>query len=97
VLDAVAAVVEAFVELESRREPMNLSPYGEPQLGRRGLFTPIGGNVTTASTESTYLWILSLADGQTDLDEIADRADLPVDDVVAAADRLRHAGLLSDF
>jgi aminopeptidase-like protein len=97
VLDAVAVVTEAFELVEERREPLNLSPRGEPQLGRRGLFTPIGGTVGAASTESTYLWILALADGRTDLAEIAARADLPVAGVVAAAGRLRDAGLLSDF
>jgi aminopeptidase-like protein len=95
VIAAVQVVIEAFERLEERREPRNLSPWGEPQLGRRGLFTPIGGAVGTASTESTYLWLLSLADGGTDLDEIAARANLPIDEVLVAAERLRDTGLLT--
>ena len=42
----------------------NLSPYGEPQLGRRGLYRGLGGG---SSEEMALLWVLSLSDGTNSL------------------------------
>jgi aminopeptidase-like protein len=69
----------------------NLSPYGEPQLGRRGLYqsVPDGTN-----PEAAYLWLLNLSDGDHDLLGIADRSGLPFETVRAAAQTLEQHGLL---
>jgi aminopeptidase-like protein len=69
----------------------NLSPYGEPQLGRRGLYqsVPDGTNPETA-----FLWVLNLADGDHDLLMIAERSGLPYETVLAAAETLRAHNLL---
>ena len=42
---------------------VNLSPYGEPQLGRRGLYRSAGGAVATPDDERALLWVLNLSDG----------------------------------
>ncbi|MDH5291331.1 MAG: DUF4910 domain-containing protein [Acidimicrobiia bacterium] len=96
VLAAVDVATEALELFDQRRPLTNTSPEGEPQLGRRGLFAKIGGTIGTASKESTYLWLLSLADGDTDVVDVAARAGLPLDEVVLAAARLRDAGLLTE-
>ena len=70
---------------------VNTSPYGEPQLGRRGLYRSVGGG---QSQEAAYLWLLSLSDGSTSLVDIALRSGIPFDDVADAADRLAEKGLL---
>ena len=69
----------------------NLSPYGEPQLGRRGLYqsVPDGTNPETA-----YLWVLSLSDGAHDLLAVAERSGLPFEAVRAAAETLEQHELL---
>jgi aminopeptidase-like protein len=71
---------------------VNASPYGEPQLGRRGLYRSIGGG---SSQEAAYLWLLSLCDGTASLVDIALRSGLPFDQVAAAADRLAEHDLLA--
>ncbi|MEZ5412178.1 MAG: DUF4910 domain-containing protein [Acidimicrobiales bacterium] len=96
VLAAVDVATEALELFDERRPLTNTSPEGEPQLGRRGLFAKIGGTIGNASKESTYLWLLSLADGDTDVVDVAARAGLPLDEVVLAASRLRDAGLLTE-
>ena len=53
---------------------VNASPYGEPQLGRRGLYRSIGGG---SSREAAYLWLLSLSDGGASLVDVALRSGLP--------------------
>lgn len=95
VLAAVDVATEALELFDDRRPLTNTAPEGEPQLGRRGLFAKIGGTIGNASKESTYLWLLSLADGDTDVVDVAARAGLPADEVAMAAERLRDAGLLS--
>ena len=95
-LRAYLAVVAA---LEGNGRYLNLSPKGEPQLGRRGLYGALGG-VTGAearSRELAMLWVLSLSDGRHDLLAIAERAKLPFAAVRAAADALVAAGLLREL
>lgn len=74
-------------------------PYGEPQLGRRGLYSKIGGLSGISSTpggldQLTVLWVLNLADGTHSLLDITERSGKPFDTVAAAATALAEAGLL---
>ena len=79
---------------------INTCPYGEPQLGRRGLYAKIGGQATTpgdsgqAFDQLTLLWVLNQCDGQHTLLDIADRSGKPFLAVAAAAAALHEAGLL---
>ena len=95
IVRAAGVVAELIDTLDSDLTPRNLEPYGEPQLGRRNLYRTKAGWLDAKSTEMAYLWLLSLADGSTDLVEIAVRSDLPLPVLVAAASDLRNAGLLS--
>jgi aminopeptidase-like protein len=81
---------------ESDRVWRNTSPYGEPQLGRRGLYRAIGATMSSQAVEMSLLWVLNLADGSRSLLDIAARADLPFDAVSAAADALAGVGLLAE-
>ncbi len=69
----------------------NLSPYGEPRLGKRGLYqsVPDGTNPETA-----FLWVLNLSDGEHDLLAIAEQSGLPFETVRAAAATLEEHDLL---
>ncbi|MCQ4632353.1 DUF4910 domain-containing protein [Shinella sp. CPCC 100929] len=80
--------------LETDWVPLNLSPKGEPQLGRRGLYSATGGHKTTSDITMAYLWVLNLADGSHGLLDIASRSGLPFADIAYAADRLKQCGLL---
>lgn len=74
--ESVAAVLEIVDILENDGVPMNLSPKGEPQLGRRGLYPSVGGRHAEESVMA-MLWLLSLADGQHTLLDVARRSGLP--------------------
>jgi aminopeptidase-like protein len=78
--------------LERNRAYCNLSPKGEPQLGKRGLYRSVGGG---SFTEGPLLWVLNLSDSKHDLLAIAERSGLPFAQVADAADALLDAGLLS--
>jgi len=77
--------------LESNGAYTNLSPYGEPQLGKRGLYRGLGGG---SSEEMALLWVLSLSDGTNSLLEIAERSSIRFEDIRAAAERLEAHDLL---
>jgi len=72
---------------------VNLSPKGEPQLGRRGLYKNTGGT-SPADFEMALLWVLNFSDGRHSLLDIADRAVVPFSTIRSAAIALRDAGLL---
>ena len=79
--------------LENNRRYRNLNPFCEPQLGRRGLYSSIGG-VPIASEINARLWVLNLSDGENALLDIAERSRLPFAAILGAADVLREKGLL---
>jgi aminopeptidase-like protein len=89
-------ILQRIVHLIERDEVWrNASPYGEPQLGRRGLYAPIGGELSTQTyDQTTLLWVLNLSDGEHSLFDIAERSGRPFDAVVAAAEALANVGLL---
>ena len=80
--------------LDANRRYRNRSPYGEPQLGRRGLYNNVGGGPEGADWQMTLLWVLNLSDGQHSLLDIAERAGLPFGRVQQAATALAATDLL---
>jgi aminopeptidase-like protein len=92
---AVDTCLELVEVLESNRRCTNLSPYGEPQLGRRGLYRSVGGAVATPDDERALLWVLNQSDGSSTLLDIARSSDLRYPVIRRAAERLEQAGLLA--
>lgn len=88
-------VADILDVLEHDRRYRNLSPYGEPQLGPRGLYEPIGGKQSVKPSTLAYLWVLNLSDGQHSLLDIAERSRMPFATIKAAADRLHDKELLA--
>jgi aminopeptidase-like protein len=92
--DTVIACLEMLAILDDDALAINLSPKGEPQLGRRGLFRPFGGRTDHAALESALLWVLSSGDGRASLLDVADRAGLPFSVVYEAAAALEAVQLV---
>jgi aminopeptidase-like protein len=91
-LRAIWRVIEIA---ETNFTPLNLSPKGEPQLGRRGLYATTGGDKDGAARAMAYLWVLNQADGSKTLLDIAERAGMPYHVILAAARALNGVGLLA--
>jgi aminopeptidase-like protein len=91
--DSLAKALSIVEILEHDAAYVNLSPKGEPQLGRRGLYKNTGGT-SPADFEMALLWVLNFSDGQHSLLDIAERATLPFSTIQTAAIALRDAGLL---
>jgi aminopeptidase-like protein len=92
--DSLALCRRVVDVLERNTCYVNRSPWGEPQLGKRGLYRPFGGE-TPPEDHMALLWVLNQSDGRRSLLEIAETAGLPFDVIADAADRLLKAGLLS--
>jgi aminopeptidase-like protein len=73
----------------------NTAPFGEPQLGKRGLYAAIGGDKDAAAKNMAMLWILNLSDGKHSLLDIAERAALPFTTIADTAALLHRHGLLA--
>jgi aminopeptidase-like protein len=90
-LGVLRGIVDA---LESDERYRNLEPYGEPQLGSRGLYRALGGT-SIPNLQFAMLWVLNLSDGEHGLLDIAERAKLELSTVREAARLLEAHGLLA--
>jgi aminopeptidase-like protein len=96
--DSLAAALEILDVLEGDRVYASRNPYGEPQLGRRGLYREVssGAPREEESFQRAILWVLNLADGGHSLLDVAERADLPFAVVADAAAALHDADLIEE-
>jgi len=94
--DSLRAIWRTIEIAEADFTPLNLSPKGEPQLGRRGLYASTGGDKDGPARAMAYLWVLNQADGSRTLLDIAERSGLPFHVVLAAARALEKVGLIAD-
>ena len=99
--DAMAASVDAYFDvcqvLEGNRTYDNLCPYGEPQLGRRGLYPTLGAARRSPAFVNALQWALNLSDGTNDLVTIAERSGLPFAVILEAVKAGESAGLLREL
>jgi aminopeptidase-like protein len=87
-------VLDSIVDvLENDRKYKNTSPWGEPQLGRRGLYRAMGGT-SIPNLQFAMLWVLNLSDGEHSLLDIARRAKMDFAAVRTATELLVKHGLL---
>lgn len=97
--DAIAESLKMCLRMvqvhELNRIYLNLSPYGEPQLGKRGLYPMVGG-ARGGGTESLsrMMYLLAFADGSHDLIDIANRMGHPAWEFAPQIHELMDAGLL---
>ena len=90
-LDVIEQVVRT---VDADRRYRNTQPFGEPQLGRRGLYATVGGAAWGPEAQRALQWVLNLSDGRHSLLDIAGRSGLPFETLRAAADRLLETDLL---
>ena len=92
--DSLSKCLAILDALEENRTYINQSPYGEPQLGKRGLYREVGGQSRSEPGELAMLWVLNLSDGHHSLLDIAERSGLEFHVVASQAKRLLEHGLL---
>lgn len=92
--DSLAAYAAVLTMLEQNHTYVNLNPKGEPQLGKRGLYSAFGGKKDSKASELAMLWVLNYADGQHSLLDIAEKAGYPFQLIADVAHTLEIHGLL---
>ena len=93
VAESYLAVLEVIDVLENDQRYENLSPFGEPQLGKRGIYPTTGGKQATDAVMA-MLWVLACADGSTSLLDTASVAGVDFAELRAAAGVLEAADLV---
>ena len=89
--ESFRAALEIIDVVETNGSYLNRSPYGEPRLGKRGLYQSVPDGTYP---EAPLLWVLSLSDGAHDLIAIAERSGLPYRAIREAAATLEQHELL---
>ena len=89
-VDAYEAICRA---LDQNLTFRNLFPFGEPQLGRRGLY-PTLGTADQSLQIAPMMWVLNLSDGRHDLLAIAERSGLPIGLLWQAARAAEEKGVI---
>ena len=74
----------------------NTQPFGEVQLGRRGLYRTIGGQAGEHNAEMALLWVLNQSDGTHSLLDIVERSGYSFKIIREAADALLQRGVLRE-
>jgi aminopeptidase-like protein len=92
--ESYAACQRIISVLEGDAQYVNLSPKGEPQLGKRGLYGSVGGR-SPDDREHAFLWILNQSDGTHSLLDIARRSGIDFEVIRRAASELQTAKLLA--
>ena len=100
----VSALVNSFETylnvvdtIENNHTYLNTNPKCEPQLGKRGLYSTLGGKQTTPTDRMAMLWVLNLSDGNHTLLDIAERSNLSFSAINKAALALTRKGLLKVY
>ncbi len=94
--ESLEVLLHTVQEIESSRILRNVEPFGEPQLGRRGLYGSIGGDEGGRERELALLWVLHQCDGTRSVAEVAARSRLDPATLEWAIDALLEAGLLDE-
>ncbi len=88
-------VVQILESLDVDCRWQNLEPEGEPQLGKRGLYSEIGGAADPKSMQMKLLWLLNQSDGTSSILDIAEKSGYSLTDLDRAARILERNNLLS--
>ncbi len=92
--DSYRKCVSIVDVLENNRIYVNQNPKCEPRLGKRGLYSGLGSKSQLEKFELALLWVLNFSDGEHDLLQIAEKAEMEFSTIREAADALRQHQLL---
>ncbi len=94
--DSYDKYLEVIDVIEGNKTYWNTSPFGEPQLGKRGLYGAFGGRKDSNAYEMAMLWVLNLSDGEHSLLDIAETSGTAFPVIWDAAEMLLKQGLLRE-
>lgn len=103
-VESIDGIGAALQNLEVSGISTNLSPYGEPQLGKRGLYPTMNApEKWQCSTDWTFdqrktlnrlLYLLSYSDGNHSILDIIDKCDCSIEEIRPIVELLEKENLL---
>jgi aminopeptidase-like protein len=93
--ESYRTIIKTIDVIENDGVYCNTNPKCEVQLGKRGLYSSVGGDTEAATKNMAMLWVLNLADGASSLLDIAERSNLPFGVIYQTARLLHEHGLLA--
>jgi aminopeptidase-like protein len=94
--DSVFKYLEIIEVIEKNEKYINTMPYGEPQLGKRGLYPTLRKKKDSEEFLDAMMWILNLADGKHDLINISQRSKIPIKQLIPVVKILLEDGILKN-
>jgi aminopeptidase-like protein len=94
--DSFSKCLSILNVIENNAIYLNQNPKCEPQLGKRGLYSAIGGQSDGKTQELAMLWVLSFSDGKNSLLDISDRSGMPFAVIHHAAEALKRSRLIEE-
>src|SRR5699024_3317011 len=95
--EAMEQAVEKYLQiielLEWNDKYLNTMPYGEPQLGKRGLYPTVSKKGVHHHIDA-MMWILNYSDGKHDLIDIAEKSNISVQELMKSTKVLLKEGIL---
>lgn len=92
--DALVTVETIIARLQDDPVFRNLAPFGEPQLGTRGLYASVQNAAQPDQMQYALLWMLNYSDGTHGIAEISNESGIDADTLGEAATILVGHGLL---
>lgn len=107
IVKSIDQIEHFLIELDNISPCVNLSPYGEPQLGRRGLYPNINSPSTWGmqSSDTVFdgrktlkriLMMLNSSDGINNMVDIAEKCECTIGELLPIRDLLVDHGLLAE-
>jgi len=93
--DSLATYLAVVDLLERNHYYCNLKPKGEPQLGKRNLYSAFGGKKDAKASEMAMLWVLNFSDGSHSLLDIAEKSGYGFQLIAEVASILEEHDLLA--
>jgi aminopeptidase-like protein len=93
-IESVDALLATLLVLDRNVVFRRTNPYGEPQLGGRGLYPTLGTRRQRDERLTALRWLLNLADGRHDLMAIAERSGSDFDLLHELAEECLRTGLI---
>lgn len=90
---AVGKYLQIIELLEWNDKYLNTMPYGEPQLGKRGLYPTVSKKGVHHRIDA-MMWILNYSDGKHDLIDIAEKSNISVQELMKSTKVLLKEGIL---
>jgi aminopeptidase-like protein len=94
--ESVLKYLDVIKAMEKNEKYINVLPFCEPQLGKRGLYPTLEPPKKTATFINAMMWILNLSDGENDLISISHRSKTPLETLYPVIEKLIKNGILKN-